>query len=345
MDSSESYRRIRRDRDGRRPKRQETWAAAYVSLRKALGFKAIETEKILRRFLRFMCNCGVTSFDRIDRGPASAWLRVGSPQESTIGNRLRVARGLFRYLLGLGVVGENVWDSFQSPKAKRFIPYIFSLAELRAVLGYVRGKISPRRPNASRLDAAYHAMFHTLYACGLRSGEVCRLSIGDVDSERNLFVIRETKFGKTRLVPFNSRTREFISEYLQRFRRRDDGMPPDAPLFLNQRRRRFVQEVFSHHFARVCAAAGVYQRRETRGSTVYGGTTPHALRHTFAVHRLLKWYEEGTDVNAKLPLLATYMGHTCYWDTQYYLTILPRFIDIAGRLFSDRFESPLKDLE
>jgi integrase len=82
-----------------------------------------------------------------------------------------------------------------------------------------------------------------------------------------------------------------------------------------------------------------------KGNTVYGSTNLHALRHTFAVHRLLKWYQEGADVNAKLPLLSTYMGHAHYSYTQKYLTVLPRFIDIAGKLFADKFEGSLRDLE
>ncbi len=345
MDASEDYRRIRKDRRAPRPSRPETWVAAYISLRQALGFVTAGTEWALGRFLSFMQGRGITFFDEIDRDVASVWLHSGSPQAGTIADRLKVTKGFFRYLVGQGAVKENVWESFCPPKRKQFIPYIFSLAELQAVLGHVRGKIDPKKPGSYRVRGAHHAMLHTLYACGLRSGEICRLKIGDVDFERSIFTVRETKFGKTRLVPFNPRTRELVSKYLDRFRRCDDGMRPEAPLFLNLRRRAFSQMGLYRQCSHVCAAAGVYRRRETRGKIVYGATNIHAFRHTFAIHRLLKWYEEGADVNAKLPLLATYMGHAHYWDTQQYLTILPRFIDIAGKLFAGKFEGPLKDLE
>ena len=45
----------------------------------------------------------------------------------------------------------------------------------------------------------------------------------------------------------------------------------------------------------------------------------HDLRHSFAVHRLLAWYRDGQDVNARLPWLATYMGHVDIRSTQVYL--------------------------
>jgi integrase/recombinase XerD len=56
-------------------------------------------------------------------------------------------------------------------------------------------------------------------------------------------------------------------------------------------------------------------------------------RHTFAVQALLRWYRAGADVNAKLPLLATYMGHVSIVSTEYYL----KFVEPLGRLASERF--------
>ena len=345
MDNFESYRHIRKISAARGARAPDAWAAAYVSLRKALGFRSPKTGEILRHLLRFMRDRGIVSFNQVDRNLAMAWLHSGSPQEITINQRLATMRGFFRYLVSLGAARGSIWDSIPHRRTKRFIPYVFSLAEIRTILDHLHRGIDTSAPRLARTRAAYYVMVHTLYACGLRLGELCRLRIADISFERSLFVIKDTKFGKTRLVPFNSRTRELVNGYLDRHRPSDDGAPRDAPLFLNFRRRRFIRVKFSDYFRKMCTAIGIYRRKETRGMTVHGGTTPHALRHTFAVHRLLKWYEEKADVNAKLPLLATYMGHSDYRDTQKYLRVLPRFIDIAGKLFADKFEAPLKDLE
>lgn len=345
MEQSEGYRHIRKDRLARPPKRPETWAEAYVSLREALGFSTVELRKNLRTLIAFMQERGIASFGKLDRMSAASWLHSNAAQEITVAVRLACVRGFFRYLLGLGEVKENVWGTFTSPKPKPFRPYVFSLAELKAILAHVRSRMNPRRPVSSHVHAAYYAMFHTMYACGLRTCEACGLNVGDMDLERSFFVVRKTKFGKTRLVPFNSRTLEAVSEYLNRFRPADDGMPPEAPLFLSLRRRRCRVKTVSEHFSRVCVGAGIHRPKVTRGKTVCGGTTTHVLRHTFAVHRLLKWYEEGVDVNAKLPLLATYMGHVHYHNTQKYLTVLPTLIDMAGKRFAEMFEKPLRELE
>jgi hypothetical protein len=47
----------------------------------------------------------------------------------------------------------------------------------------------------------------------------------------------------------------------------------------------------------------------------------HDIRHAFAVHRLLRWYREGVDVQKRLVLLSTFMGHISIYSTQVNLTI------------------------
>lgn len=345
MDTSDAYRRIREDRKVKMPAKPETWAAAYVTLRRALGFGVSDTKHQLRSLLRVMRSRGLTSFNQIDHNLATEWLHSGSPQEKTVIKRLTPMRGFFQYLLSFGVVSENIWQATPIPKTKHFIPHIFAVEELSRLFNYLRAQIPLGRPSESKTRCAYFTMFHTIYACGLRPREACRLKTSDIDFKRSFLVVRNTKFYKSRIVPFNSRTRELVLEYLSQFRPADDELPPDAPLFINFHKHAFRRRDIGRHFHLVCKRLGIYRPKWIKGNTVFGGTTVHALRHSFAVHRLLKWYKEGADVNAKLPLLATYMGHVLYYHTQCYLTVLPIFTDIAGKMFADKFETPLKDLE
>jgi integrase len=63
---------------------------------------------------------------------------------------------------------------------------------------------------------------------------------------------------------------------------------------------------------------------------------PHDLRHRFAVTRLGLWHQQRADVQALLPLLATYLGHASYSDTAYYLTGSSDLLAIAAeRAFLD----------
>ena len=215
MDSLESgYRHLRKSRRVSGARTPEAQAAAYVSLRKALGFNAARDERALRQLLGFMRNRGLGSFDEVDRRAAVEWLDWRSRRGIVRDVRLTAPRDLFRYLRSLGVVRGNVWESFSLPKLKRFVPHIFSVAEIRQILDFLRRRMETP-PRRTHIHFAYLVMFHTAYACGLRAGEICRLDIGDIDFERALFVVRKTKFGKTRLVPFNARTLELVSRYLR----------------------------------------------------------------------------------------------------------------------------------
>jgi len=61
----------------------------------------------------------------------------------------------------------------------------------------------------------------------------------------------------------------------------------------------------------------------------------HDFRHTFAVGRLLKWYEEGINLDQKILALSTYLGHAQVTDTYWYLSAVPELLAMV----SDKFEN------
>jgi integrase len=122
-------------------------------------------------------------------------------------------------------------------------------------------------------------------------------------------------------------------------------MRPDAPLLLNLHRKAFSTYSLMDLFRSFCRKAGIYKPRRVEDNVVRGGTTPHAMRHSFVVHRILRWYRDGVNVNSKLMLLSTYVGHAHYFYTQRYMTVVPELVDIARKAFADGYERPLKELE
>ena len=81
--------------------------------------------------------------------------------------------------------------------------------------------------------------------------------------------------------------------------------------------------------------------RQRLGWTGHGRARPpriHDLRHSFAVRRLLRWYEEGADLERKLLALSLYLGHAKVSDTYWYLTGVPELMAIAAQRF-ERFAS------
>jgi site-specific recombinase XerD len=167
-----------------------------------------------------------------------------------------------------------------------------------------------------------------MYALGLRVGEVTRLCHKDVDRTRRLLVIRETKFGKDRLVPFGPRVGHRIAEYLTDKESKVGILGPDDPVFSFNAGRPINPGTISQTFHRLVtehpfpAPAGVE------------GPRLHCLRHSFAVGTLLRWYRSGIDPSLRLIHLSTFLGHVNPMSTAWYLTITTELLDAA----SERFE-------
>ena len=174
-------------------------------------------------------------------------------------------------------------------------------------------------------------MLLVLYATGLRIGEALRLRLRDVDLKAATILVRETKFGKSRVVPFSPALGDAFRTYLEQ--RLVATIGPDAPFFINHEGRPYSVDKFSEVFRTLLPAAGIARVPGKHGPRVYD------VRHTFASTRVLKWYREGADLQSKLPLLATYMGHVDVLSTQVYLRSTPELLREASSRFERIFGS------
>jgi integrase len=104
----------------------------------------------------------------------------------------------------------------------------------------------------------------------------------------------------------------------------------DSPLLLNQRRRRMRPSSVRDTFEKLLEECKIQWIRGI-------GPRIHDIRHTFAVHRLLAWYRDGEDVNARLPALATYMGHVKISSTRVYLQPTADLLGEVDRRFHDHY--------
>jgi integrase len=110
---------------------------------------------------------------------------------------------------------------------------------------------------------------------------------------------------------------------------------PPSFFFRTQRVPKLTPAAVKKTFARIRHRLGWSTEGRTRRPRI------HDCRHTFAVRRLLRWYEEGADIAQKIPALSTYLGHAKVTDTYWYLTGVPELMAIA----SQRFEYSVQHIE
>ena len=186
---------------------------------------------------------------------------------------------------------------------------------------------SPLLPVVSRVATVL------LYTSGLRSGELRRLRVEDVEDHGAVLRIRESKFHKSRLVPLSDSTQSEVLRYLKQREAFAIATPASGPFICHRHGggiRPYSAPGFQSLIGRVIAAAQV---RDAEGRV----PRIHDLRHSFAVQSLIRSYRSDGDPQALLPKLALYLGHVSIESTVHYLRLVPAVAALANQRFEAAF--------
>ncbi len=290
----------------------------YIAFRKSLGEIQQTNAQTLRRFGRFIGRAA--DVVEVTSEQVNAFLAGQGQRTLTWHHKLGVLRPFYRYAVSRDYVPSAPLPTVIPKRPPSFVPYIFSQDDLRRLLQAVDSD-----PRQSCLESmTLHTILLVLYGAGLRVGEAIMLNDSDVDLQASLLMVRQTKFGKTRLVPVGAKLREALAQYAARF----ETAAPDAPFFKKRGGGRVNQSTLGCHYRRLRERAGIGSADDARYQPRL-----HDLRHSFAVHRLTSWYRQGADVQKLLPQLSVYLGHVSIRDTQVYLSMTPELLHEAGRRF------------
>jgi integrase len=286
----------------------------YVTLRRSLGYAFQKQAPTLRALVQY------AKVGQLD-GPLTRDMALNfvfSWEGTANGRATRhgVVRRFCEYLAIYDPRTEAL-DPRALPRSRAIPPpRILTDDELRSLMSACC-RVSPDYPERATVLTALVGL---LASTGLRSGEALRLDRADVDLIGGVLHIRKTKFRKHRLVPIHPTTLTELRNY-DRHRSAVFPVPKDSAFFLSSRGNRLSPPGLYAAFDAACELAGLSGDKSLR---------PHDLRHRFAVTRLAVWHQEKADVQALLPLLATYLGHSRYTDTAYYITGTAELLGMAA---------------
>jgi integrase len=291
-------------------------AADYLRLRNRLGHELAEYHRLLPRFVAFLDDAGLKT---VTVTAALAWVNAPDvdPSSTVAAHRMTIARGFARHMAGLDARTEIPPFGLVGTRRHRHEPFIFSPDDIDALL------IGAQNLRTRFASTTHETLIGLLAATGMRVGEAIRLDRGDVLETDATLTIRESKFGKSRMVPLQPS----VLAALQRYARlRDDvhRQPTTVSFFVSTRGNRMVYQTVHAVFRNLCDSAGI-------GVQATSPPRIHDLRHTFAVRTLLGWYRAGEDVDARLPVLSTYLGHRDPRWTYWYLSAAPELLAMAAR--------------
>ena len=297
----------------------------FIKLRRLSGTDYSSQTLLLGYFDRFLVKQEIWQ-RRITREICDSYQKeLAGLAPRSQGNRFCVVRQLCRYLAQsdpLSYIPEALRTppSYQAHRA-----YIFTKEEVAALL---RASLQ-LSPAGSLRPQTYWTLFGLLYSTGLRIGEAMALNIEDFfPSEMRLYVAKG-KFSKARWIVLSESTRDASQKYLEERVKKTPNMP-ESPLLLNERRQRLSHPTVYATYRKLLKACDIAHHKDT-------GPRIHDLRHTFAVHRLLAWYQDGKDINARLPALATYMGHVNISSTLVYLQPTAELQGEVSQRFHDHY--------
>jgi integrase len=300
-------------------------AKEYLAMRRTLGFKLTTQGWHLMSFVRF---CEERGADRVTTDLALEWATRttrNSGDEVYQARRLDVVRIFARHLQALDPATEVPPDDVLARRYRRIPPYLYSPEEVVALMSAADGLAPAMRA------ATWRTLIGLLAVTGMRQGEACRLLRDDVDLDAGTLVIADSKFGKSRLVFLHPTASAALRAYEQA---RDRAFPePEAATFLvNSRGGPLDGHNIQHTFAVLIAAAGIQVPPGRRAPRL------HDLRHAFTVATMLDWYRDGGDVQARLPLLSTWLGHVDPKSTYWYLQAVPELLALAASRLEQQAE-------
>jgi integrase len=298
----------------------------YVSYRQSLGEKFKTNASILQCFLRHVGR--EVEIDGLGIETCTAFLYA--PAGKVTANwfcKYTALKGLFEW----AVIREYVTGiPLPAEKPKRpqgMTPYIYSDEELKRLFS---AALTFRKNRSRTCPECIRMILMLTYMLGLRLHETVSLKLEDIDFDNCFVHINESKFYKSRIVPFNNTVQGLLTGFMDWRKQNKLPQNADSSLFTDSKGTPVCIGTVRGCFKRIRSKAGILRNKDS----VYQQRI-HDLRHTFAINRLTSWYREGKDVQKMLPLLSTFLGHKHLAHTSIYLTMTDNLLEEAN----SRFES------
>lgn len=299
----------------------------FVQTKQASGYQFRAGIALLVRLDYYLCEKALAECE-LPRLLVHEWV-AKRPNEhpNTQQDRVSIVRQLARFMHHLGYQAYVPDRSLLSKASSDFSPRVFTHAEVQQLLRAV-----DQLPPTSQAPLRHLVMpevFRLLYGCGLRLNEALRLRVADVDLDQGVLTLRDTKFGKDRLVPPDIA----LVQRLRRFSAQFGTRAANAYFFPTLHGGPWARGTVYALFRELLHQCGIPHAGRGKGPRV------HDLRHTMAVHTLLRWYRQGDDLDAKLPILSIYLGHQSMAGTQRYLhmtaELFPQIVVRTNAEFSE----------
>lgn len=281
---------------------------SFIVFKRSLGYKYEAEASELCRFAKFSTTLELDE-PKLTKEIVHFWC-TKRPNEGDKNNRRRICT-LRQFALYLNSIN---YEAYIAPPASNtrhytYIPYIFTHSEIKRIFAN-SDRLCPRR--FSTLPIVIPVILRTLYSCGLRISEAVNLHNRHVDLQEGIIEIKDSKFGKDRLVPMSQSMVNICRQYYQVLHKHSSI---DDYFFMKADGDPVTRDNVYRRFREILWESGISHRGKGSGPRL------HDLRHTYAVHSLKRAVDSGVDVYCALPILSTFLGHASVEATSQYVRL------------------------
>lgn len=277
----------------------------YLKFKHATGFKFETQECHLQHFDHFYYYNGYQG-TVLTKAVIDEFIYREEERPSTHRNKEIIMNRFADWLLGKGYHAYLPAIQTQVPTS-RYMPHIYTREELGSFFHAV--DTYPETVNSFR-NKVDPVLFRFLYGTGTRISEALALTLSDVSIPESLIIVRQSKNGKSRIVPTANTLNCCLASYIGSFHK---DSTPDCYVFPGKNRGRMDKSTAYNHFRDYLLMADIPHTGN--------GPRIHDFRHGLAVENLRRWANAGADLSNMLPYLSAYMGHSDFRATQYYLRL------------------------
>lgn len=283
----------------------------YVKLMVSKGYREYSFYYI-SRFDAFLVQNNYC-LDYISKELIDKWsIQLDTEKKNTRNDRVNKVNGFCEYLNSIGV---KAYVSHSRLSGEIVTPYILSKEEIITLFKTI-DRESLKRNSVKHYPFMLPVFYRLLYTCGLRNNEACCLKVADVDFKKSVLRVLDAKNDKDRLVYVSADMCYLLQCYLNKV----NEFSVSQWLFPSGKQDTHIHKTtvddFFNHFVRI-ANIGNKQFHPV----------PHSLRHTYVVHRVDSWIQEGKDANKLLIYLSKQLGHCSLSETYYYYHMLESSFD------------------
>jgi integrase len=299
----------------------------YITYKRSLGYKITVEAEELRRFAAFTRTIGYDG--SLTNEIAVRWASLKKDHSRLyMARRLETVHTFAKYIFAFDPRSQIPQIGIFGKSHGRANPHIYTDKEIALLMAEARKLFSPDGIRACTVSTAIGLLLST----GLRVSELTLLTIENVRlSEGHLF-INSSKFKKSRIVPLHPTVTTELMNYrdfiVEKIGQKSEG----TYFFVSSYGHRFNTRAFEYAFQLIRPI--LYEdatQDKARNYRLYD------MRHTFACETIRRWLEAGEDVNQKLHLLSTYMGHVKPADTYWYLSATPKLLAISCKRYETAF--------